>query len=194
MKKEDKLNITKNKLIDAAYKLMHDCDDPAEVTSRAIASEAGVKLAMINYCFGAREALLLEAARRDEQEYLERFDFAKILRSKKSPKEKIRQMHYAVADYLINSYKFTKAVTGYVLLNRDLTQGLNSLPLVEEHFKNNQINKEEWELKLISYQLSSMTQLIIYRLDDMSDFLGKDVKKDIREVIDLQIDMMLPGE
>ena len=61
MKKEDKLNITKTKLINATYKLVHECEDPAEVTSRAIANEAGVKLAMINYCFGAREALLLEA-------------------------------------------------------------------------------------------------------------------------------------
>ena len=194
MKKEDKLNITKTKLINATYKLVHECEDPAEVTSRAIANEAGVKLAMINYCFGAREALLLEAARRDEQEYFARFDFEKIMRSKKRPKEKIRQMHYVVADYLINSYKFTKAVTGYVLLNRDLTQGLNSLKLVEEHFKTNNIKKEDWELKLISYQLSSMTQLIIYRLDDMSDYLGRDIKKHIREVIDLQLDLMLPGE
>ena len=128
------------------------------------------------------------------QEYCARFDFEKIMRSKKRPKEKIRQMHYVVADYLINSYKFTKAVTGYVLLNRDLTQGLNSLKLVEEHFKTNNIKKEDWELKLISYQLSSMTQLIIYRLDDMSDFLGRDIKKYIREVIDLQLDLMLPGE
>ena len=51
---------TKKQLLEAAEKLMKDCDAPSEVTSRAITEAAGVNLAMINYCFGSREKLLAE--------------------------------------------------------------------------------------------------------------------------------------
>ena len=47
------LEITKLALLDAAEKLMTGCDDPALVTSRTIAKEAGVNAAMINYCYGS---------------------------------------------------------------------------------------------------------------------------------------------
>lgn len=188
MRKEDKLQITKDKLINAAHDLMNSCEDPAEVTSRAITDRAGVKLSMINYCFGSREALLFEALKVDEAMYLEKFRLQKIMEEDILPKEKIRKLHYLVSDYLINRFKFTKALTGFVLLNRDLNLGLTTLPLVREHYKG---IKEEWEMKLISYQLSSMMQLIIYRMEDMSDFLEVDVRKDIRKIIDLQIDLLL---
>ena len=58
MRKEDKLNITKEKLLDATVNLMKSCDNPEKVTSRAIADEAGVPLGMVNYCYGSREGLL----------------------------------------------------------------------------------------------------------------------------------------
>ena len=54
MQKEEKLNITKEKLIDAAFSLMEEMDDPFNVTSRQIAERAGTKASMINYCFGSR--------------------------------------------------------------------------------------------------------------------------------------------
>ena len=188
MKKDEKLQLTKEKLIKAAHKLMTECVDPSEVTSRTIAAEADVKPAMINYCFGSREALLFEAARIDEEEYKKKLGFYSKLGSDAPPKEILRQMHYAVADYLINEYRFTKALTGYILLNRDLNQGLTSLPLIRAHYGG---RKEEWELRLISYQLSSMTQLIIYRLEDMTDFLEIDVRKEIHRIIDTQIELLL---
>ena len=55
------LEKTRAALIEAAEKLMGQCEDPNEVTARAITKEAGVNLAMINYCFGSREELLFEA-------------------------------------------------------------------------------------------------------------------------------------
>lgn len=188
MKKDEKLQMTKDKLVASAHKLMNELDDPAEVTSRTIAADAGVKPAMINYCFGSREALLFEAARIDEEKYKKELGFYEKFSSDEAPKEILRKMHYAVADYLINEYKFTKALTGYILLNRNLSQGLTSLPLIRAHFGG---RKEEWELKLISYQLSSMTQLIIYRLEDMSEFLEIDIRKEIHKIIDTQIELLL---
>ena len=192
MRKDDKLAISKEKILVAADRLLREADHHAEVTSRAIAAEADVPLGMINYCFGSREKLLYEVFVRNKDEYLTDDRIRSILTSDAGPKDKIRKMYYLVADFLIDEYKFTRAVMGYVLLNRDLTQGLTTYPLVKEHFGG---QKEEWELKFISYQLSSMMQLVIYRLDDMQDFLDldPDPKEEIHRIIDLQTDLLLGG-
>ena len=58
------LEATRNALLNSTAKLMTDCSEPSEVTSRAIAKESGVNLAMINYCFGSREGLLYEVFRK----------------------------------------------------------------------------------------------------------------------------------
>ena len=58
MNKEEKLKITKDKLLEASAMLMENNDDPMKVTSREIAKAAGVQPAMINYCFGSREELI----------------------------------------------------------------------------------------------------------------------------------------
>lgn len=42
MRKSDKLDISKSKLIEATMELMDACVNPIEVTSRTIASKAGV--------------------------------------------------------------------------------------------------------------------------------------------------------
>ena len=43
MQKDEKLNITKEKLLDATFALMEETDDPLNVTSRQIAERAGAK-------------------------------------------------------------------------------------------------------------------------------------------------------
>ena len=190
MKKEEKLSVTKEKLLQAASALMEEAKDSSEVTSRALAERAGVQLAMINYCFGSREALLFEAFRAERSKYENDDMFKSFFNDKKPPKERIRNLYYGVVDYLVHQYKFTKAVTGHVLLHRDLTEGLGSYPLVAEHYKG---KKEDWEIKFISYQLSSMMQLVMYRIEDMSAFLGKDLnqKEELRSLVDREIDLLL---
>ena len=58
MNKDEKLTITKDRLLDATFRLMEESDDPLTVTSRQIASAADVKPSMINSCFGSRENLI----------------------------------------------------------------------------------------------------------------------------------------
>ena len=64
MNKEEKLQITKDKLIDATYQLMMETEDPLTVTSRQIAARADVKPSMINYCFESRENLIYQVFNR----------------------------------------------------------------------------------------------------------------------------------
>lgn len=190
MKKEEKLNITKEKLINAAAELMEECNDSSEVTSRAIAERAGVRLSMINYCFGSREALLFEAFSQNESDYKNDPRIKSVICSELSPKEKLRRMHYEVAEFLIKEYKFTRAVTGYVLLHRDLSKEPSSLPFIRAHFGG---RKTEEECRVIAYELSSMMQLVIYKLDDFSEFSGFDLRdtEQLHRFIDMRIDMLL---
>lgn len=190
MKKDEKLNITKEKLINAASELMDECSDGSEVTSRAIAERADVRLSMINYCFGSREALLFEAFSRNEQKYREALGIKRIILSELSPKDKLRRLHYTAAEFLIKEYKFTRAVMGYVLLHRDLSREQSSLPFIMAHFNG---RKTEQECKIIAYELSSMMQLIIFRLDDFGRLSGFDLRdtEQLHKFIDMRIDLLL---
>lgn len=190
MEKEKKLNITKEKLINAAAELADECADGSEVTSRAIAKRAGVQLAMINYCFGSREALLYEAFSRNERKYMDFALVQNILLSELPPKEKLRKMHYIAAEYFINEYKFTKAVMGYVLLHRDLSREQSSLPFVIAHFSG---RKTAQECKIIAYELSSMLQLVIFRLDEFAELSEMNLRdnEQLHKFIDMRIDLLL---
>lgn len=190
MQKDKKLNITREKLVNAAMELMSECTDGSDVTSRAIAERAGVQLSMINYCFGSREALLYEAFSRNEKSYMEAAQIKGILCSELPPKEKLRRLHYTVAEFFVKEYRFTSAVMGYTLLHRDLSKEQSSLPLITAHFGG---RKTELECKIIAYELSSMMQLIIYRLNDFGSLSGMDLRDvhQLHKLIDMRIDMLL---
>lgn len=190
MEKEKKLNSTKEKLITAAEELIDECANGSEVTSRAIAQRAGVQLAMINYCFGSRGALLYEVFSRNKQKYFELPEIAEMIRSEMSPKEKLRKLHYIAAEFLIKEYKFTRTVMEYVLLQRDLSQEQSSLPFVKAHFAE---RKTEQECKAIAYELSSMLQLIIYRIDDYQELTGMNLRdvEQLHKLIDMRINSLL---
>lgn len=190
IKRDEKLAVTKEKLLIAASELMNCCTDGSEVTSRAVAERAGVRLSMINYCFGSKEAMLYEAFVRKETEYLENPHMRSIIFLEISPKEKLKRLHYAAAEFLIGKYKFTRAITGYVLLHRDLSKEPASLPFVRAHFGD---RKNEQECRLISYELSSMMQLVIYRLEDIKKHTGLDLRdrEQLHSYIDMRIEMIL---
>ena len=93
------LDKTRAALIDAAEKLMSECDDPDEVTARAITKEAGVNLAMINYCFGSREELLYEVFTKLQQNAAALDpDIGRIISGDLSPKEKLAEAVGIVRD------------------------------------------------------------------------------------------------
>ena len=103
MQKEEKLNITKEKLIDAAFSLMEEMDDPFNVTSRQIAERAGTKASMINYCFGSRENLLYQTFRKQYMSFLNEAEVAKLIASGIAPKELLKKLHFIVAKCLVEN-------------------------------------------------------------------------------------------
>lgn len=171
----DKRNIeaTREALLSAAEKLMTECSDPSEVTSRAITKEAGVNLAMINYCFGSREALLFEVFNKLRNEARQQNPaFDNILESGISPKEKFIMLHVEAMKMMLKYGKYVKAITKYVLLNRSISASRGSLPFIQAHFGG---RKTESECRLIAYEISSIHELAMLRQEEIKDVCGVDL-------------------
>ena len=117
-------------------------DNPFSVTSREIASSAHVQPAMINYCFGSRENLIYATFFKRYLSFLEDKEISKIISSGEPPKALLKQLHLAVASCLIENYNFTKAITGYILFKRDLSQEAFSLHLVRDHYQGRKTEEE----------------------------------------------------
>ncbi len=190
MQKDEKLNITKDKLIDATFGLMEEADDPLNVTSRQIAERAGTKPSMINYCFGSRENLIYQTFQKQYMNFLKETEVAKLLASDIAPKELLKKLHFIVAKCLVENPKFTKAISGYVLFNRDLSQESFSFQYVKKHYAGKKTDKE---CRLIAYEMSAMMQLIVCRKEDLKKDFGIDLDKDkeLKKYIDMRIDLLL---
>lgn len=115
------LDVTKSSLLSATERLMTKLGDPAQVTSRVIAREAGVNQAMINYCFGSREALLYAAFEKMQAE-AQRSNpaFEQILRENSSPKQKLIALYCESVKMILKYLPYIKAVTKYALLMRSI--------------------------------------------------------------------------
>ena len=190
MQKEEKLNLTKEKLISATFALMEEADDPMGVTSRQIAARAGVKPSMINYCFGSRENLIYQTFQSQYLSFLNETRIKKLIASDITPKDLLKKLHFTVATCLVENPKFTRAITGYVLFSRDLSKESFSYPYVKKHYAGRKTDKE---CMLIAYELSAMMQLIIYRKDEIRENFGIDLDKDreLRKYINMRIDLLL---
>ena len=99
MNKDEKLQLTKEKLLDSTFRLMEEHDDPMGVTSREIALAAGVKPSMINYCFGSRENLIYQTFQKQYLDFLKDNDVQSIIESGDSPKDILKQLHFS--QYLV---------------------------------------------------------------------------------------------
>ena len=190
MQKDEKLNLTKEKLISATFALMEEADDPMGVTSRQIAARAGVKPSMINYCFGSRENLIYQTFQSQYLSFLNETRIKKLIASDITPKDLLKKLHFTVATCLVENPKFTRAITGYVLFSRDLSKESFSYPYVKKHYAGRKTDKE---CMLIAYELSAMMQLIIYRKDEIRENFGINLDKDreLRKYINMRIDLLL---
>ena len=190
MQKDVKLGITKDKLIDATFELMEEADDPLNVTSRQIAERAGTKPSMINYCFGSRENLIYQTFQKQYLDFLKEEPIAELIASDISPKELLKKLHFIVAKCLVENPKFTKAISPFVLFERDLSKESFSFPYVKKHYAG---RKTDRECRLIAYELSSMMQLMICRKDDLKRDFGIDLNndKELKKYIDMRVDLML---
>ncbi|MBQ8979562.1 MAG: TetR/AcrR family transcriptional regulator [Oscillospiraceae bacterium] len=167
---------TRQALLDAAEKLMTQCDDPASVTARAITKEANVNLAMINYFFGSREGLIFEVFSRLQKEAAENDpQFGEILCGDMPPKEKLKEIHFKSMKLMLENFSYCRALTKYILINRSIGGERGSVPFIEEHFQG---RRTEGECRLIAFELSSLHELAVLRKDELRDICGIDLTDD----------------
>lgn len=175
-KSKRNLDSTRNLLLQAAEKLMMNCNEPSAVTSRAIAKESGVNLAMINYCFGSREGLLYEVFKKNLSDVQKNdVGFIKIILSDISPKEKLAELHFKIMRLMIANFNISQAVTKFILFNRNEDFGMESLPFIAEHFKG---RKSMDECKLIALELASLHELAVLRYETLKSSCNIDLTED----------------
>jgi len=170
------IEATRAALLDAAKELMTSCDDIDTVTSRAITSRAGVNLAMINYCFGSREALLYEVFRQLLSD-AQRADteLAKAMSAQLSARERIILIHFRMMRLMIANFSYAKAATRFILLSRSSDSELGILPLVEEHFAGRRTTDE---CRLVAFELTSLHELAVLRHAEVKALCGIDLTDD----------------
>lgn len=167
------INKTKESLLSAAEKLMTSAADPSEVTSRAIAAEAQVNLAMINYCFGSREALLAEVfSGMMKNAQAHNSNLARVLVSDLPPKQKLIELHISIMKMMLLNMNYSRAITKYILLERDMIHGMDSLPLVMAHFGS---SKTTEECRLITFNLTSINELAVLKYKELKLHCGTDL-------------------
>lgn len=186
------LEATKSSLLSATERLMTKLGDVNQVTSRAIAREAGVNQAMINYCFGSREALLYAAFEKMQSE-AQRSNptFEQILRENSSPKQKLIALYCESVKMILKYLPYIKAVTKYALLTRSITAGRTFL-FVKEYYAG---ERTDGECRLISYEISSLHELAVLRHEELKEVCGIDLADEIerKKFVETHINMLLDG-
>ena len=186
------LEATKTSLLSAAQRLMTKCAEPSQVTSRAIAGEAGVNQAMINYCFGSREALLYAAFEEMQKKAQQSNpDFEKILSENISPKQKLIELYCASVKMILKYLTYIRAVTKYALLTRSITSG-KTFSFVKEYYAG---ERTDGECRLIAYEISSLHELAVLRHEELKEVCGIDLANEIelRKFVESHINMLLDG-
>lgn len=187
MKNDD----TREQLILATINLLTRTKDAAQITSRQIAAEAKANLAMINYCFKSKEALVNIAIGRIISNAAK--DFVVAYDDSISPKEHLKRILYNICDITISYSKFTKVTIPYILLHGDITHPFDVLPTIQKHFGSKKSNSE---CRVIAYQMISFMQLIFLRSEDFCKYSGIDIYNtdERNKFIDMQLNLFLGDE
>lgn len=185
----DKSDNTKNQLIEAVIELLQECNDVSEITSRKITERAKTNLSTINYHFTSKDELINIGVNRLIREAADTY-FNDMEVSEKSPKDKLRYFLVRISDMVVDYKKYTKQMMPYLLLKGEFTQVIEILPLVKECFQG---SKNDEECKIISYQLISFMQLVLYRADEFKKLSKVNImnKQERDKLIDIQLNLFI---
>jgi AcrR family transcriptional regulator len=176
----------RDEIILKTQKLLMTFDDPNEATTRAIAENAGINQAMVNYYFGSKDELLKAAIHKMMGEGTEQ-----ILRTGTGNPRKVMFDFLSDMCDKMNMYrKYSRLYVPDVLLEDKITMPLPLVPVLKEYFGN---RKEDKICRLMAYQIVSILQLIMYRPDGFAKYSGIDVRNrnELRDIISSQLDIIL---
>lgn len=160
----------KERLVQATMRLLEGRGTPRGVTARQIAHEADANLAMINYYFDSKDALVNTAVDRlmaDRALTLRRVGDERV-----PPRERLEEFLTTLSDLASDYAELTRPTIPYVLLEKRIELPDQILPMLRECCAN---TRSEAECRIIAYQLISFTQLVLYRPTDFLAYAGIDV-------------------
>lgn len=181
---------TGRKLIDTTKRLLTDGAPPDSLTARQISSEAGTNLAMINYYFKSKDALLKIAV---DEIIVEEFNrYSRITTSGSSAKEQLRELLFHICNAMIKYRALTKLSIPYLMLNDEISLPLDILPFIRLHFGG---AKSEADCRIIAFQMVYTMQLIFYRAEDFRKYCGIDIadEQQMGDFLDMQLNLFLGG-
>lgn len=182
---------TRNKLIEATKHLLIEGSSLEALTARHISSEAGVNLAMINYCFKSKDELLKIAV---EEIIAEEFSkYANVKSDNSTAKKQLKTTFYHVSKAMIKYRSLTKMSIPYILLNEDISLPYDILPFIIKHYEG---KRDETQCKVIAFHIVYTMQLIFFRSRDFYKYSGINVEDEakLEEFLDSQLDLFLEGE
>jgi AcrR family transcriptional regulator len=160
----------KEHLITATMKLLAESKNPGKITARQIAAEADANLAMINYYFNSKDALVNTAV---NKLMADRANELKEIRDSDVPvKQKLEAFLIAMSDITMDYSELSKPTIPYLLLEGGIELPYHILPMIKECYGD---KKSETECRIIAYQLISFAQLIFFRSDEFAKYTGIDI-------------------
>lgn len=104
----------KEQLLSATMKLLTETNNAGKITARQIAAESGANLAMINYYFSSKDALISAAV---DKLIANRAIELEEIREKNIPaKQKLTEFLLKMSDITVEYTQYTKATIPYTLL------------------------------------------------------------------------------
>ena len=182
---------TREKLLQAARRLLEEDVPPDELTARRLTAEAGVNLSMINYCFHSKDALLKAAV--DEIVAAEFRRHAGEAPPGSTPRQQLRARLLPVCLAMLKYRALTQASIPYLLLEEPISLPLDILPDLRAHFGP---AKSEETCRLAAFGLVYTMQLTFYRGEEFQRYYGPEIYSDAGAAafLDAQLDLFLGGE
>ncbi|ASA21178.1 TetR/AcrR family transcriptional regulator [Paenibacillus donghaensis] len=179
----------KEQILGATIHLLNQEGNTSNITARKIAAEAHVNLAMINYYFGSKDALIHSAVDTIINERAQELKQADPPDA--SARDKLKNFLTQLSDLTLKYTKLTKASIPYVLLQGDIDLPHYILPFIREHYRE---SRSETECRIIAYQLISFCQLAFYRSTDFMRYLSLDVSDKLQrdDMLDTLLKLHLP--
>lgn len=160
----------KDRLLHATAELLAESSDAGSITARQIAARADANLAMINYYFASKDALVSAAV--DKMIKYRALELEKIKKKDTPAKQRLIEFLQKMADITAEYSQYTKATVPYTLLEKEIEEPYHILPLVKESLED---SHSETECRIIAYQLTTFSQIIFFRSDEFKKYSGLDV-------------------
>lgn len=179
----------KQKILNAAWELLEETQDPNLVTVRRIAERAGVGIGLINYHFKSKDIMFMEAT----GEAMSKIANTWLSMSEvpgKSPKENLKNMLITLSDMGSDYMHIIVMAARFELLG-----GKIKTPLYILSFINQITGLDDTSGRLLAFSLISALQSAVQKPDEFRVYSGFDLRKKIErdKAIELLINSFFKG-